>query len=70
MTAETYNGQPCAHGHTLRYRSNRKCVACARREVQYFELDAQGTARAIQLTEATYARLPGRSYWRATRIDC
>lgn len=29
MSVETYHGLPCERGHTLRYRSNRKCVACA-----------------------------------------
>jgi hypothetical protein len=30
MTAETYQGGPCKHGHTLRYKRNRNCVQCAK----------------------------------------
>jgi len=35
MSAHTYYGQPCRHGHTLRYKAGRGCVECtqqARRE--------------------------------------
>ena len=67
MIVETYRGKPCAHGHTVRYRSNRKCVACARLEVRWFEVLADGSCRQVTSTEAVYAHLSGRSYWRAIR---
>lgn len=70
MSAETYDGKPCAHGHTRRYRSNRKCVACSTRLVKFFELAPGGeTARAIGLTEAAYCRRAGFTYWRAVKLD-
>ena len=39
MSALTYQGKPCAHGHDgTRYASNRKCIACARRTDVYIVL--------------------------------
>lgn len=66
---ETYIGEPCAQGHTLRYRSNRKCVTCACAPAQFFALAADGSmAQPVTMVEAVYARRPGWSYWRAKRI--
>lgn len=69
MTAETYRGAPCAHGHTLRYRSNRKCVTCACAPARYFALSPGAhTAELVTIVETVYARRPGWTYWRATEI--
>jgi hypothetical protein len=66
MTPETYTGKPCAHGHTLRYRSNRKCVHCSRHEVVYI---AQGIwTRYETEQDARAANGPGVTIWRATRV--
>lgn len=73
MTPETYNGKPCAHGHTLRYRSNRKCVQCSRLEVRYIAVDCNGAGGMLRDTEAE-ARSDAKSIWkdgtiwRATRV--
>ena len=67
MTAqpETYHGAPCAHGHTLRYRSNRKCVECACAASRFFAVSPDGSsAEPVTLIEAVYARRPGWTYWR------
>lgn len=72
MTTETYNGKPCERGHTLRYRSNRKCVACSRREVRYFVVPYVGRVQvfaAREVAEQYATREYPAQLWRATRID-
>jgi hypothetical protein len=70
MSTETYQGKPCAHGHDgTRYASNRKCVACSRREVRFFAL-LDGDVYATGDTERS-ARLQApedAELWRATRV--
>ena len=45
-TPATYQGKPCQHGHgATRYRSNYKCVTCARAEVAARYDKATATAR-------------------------
>jgi hypothetical protein len=67
MTTETYQGKPCAHGHNgTRYRSNRKCVACSRREVRWIAFGRNG-GMTLHHSE-TDARRHGDELWRATRV--
>lgn len=71
MSAETYDGKPCARGHTRRYRSNRKCVACSTLPVLYFatHIDNGGRVRRVSEDEALRSRSSVFEYWRAVKLD-
>jgi hypothetical protein len=83
MTTETYQGKPCAHGHDgTRYASNRKCVACSRREVRWLVAVPHGSSgysihgplyssaqRAREVAaDMNEADLDRAELWRATRV--
>jgi hypothetical protein len=70
MTAETYEGKPCASGHTTRYRSNRKCVRCHTLPVRYFAV-LDGDVYASGSSPEVVRRLAPEdaTLWRATPID-
>lgn len=70
MTALTYQGKPCAHGHDgTRYASNRKCVACSRREVRYFRMQG-GDVYDVCRTQMAAELMGGDGFeiWRAVRV--
>jgi hypothetical protein len=68
--AETYHGKPCAKGgHTLRWRSNRKCVACHTLPVKYFATLDGERPRQVGEDEALRSRSSRYVYWRAHPVD-
>lgn len=64
MSAETYTGKPCPRGHTLRYRSNRKCVACYTLEVRYIVEWPNGALHPREQVEPR----ANDTLWRAVRV--
>lgn len=74
MAAEVYEGRPCEHGHTIRYRSNRKCVACHTLPAVYIVLEvrampALAPVLATQGDAERYITEHGGEIWRATPIE-
>lgn len=72
MTADTYHGAPCAHGHTLRYRSNRKCVECARVPARYIVFDGEhyvsGIHDSLEAAQHDAYQLTEGSIWLARKV--
>lgn len=66
MSADTYHGRPCAHGHTLRYASNRKCVECSRVPARYVVFDDGRMISYHPTIEA--AKAEGEDIWLARKL--
>jgi hypothetical protein len=43
--ATQYRGERCPHGHTERYTSNNKCVACHRKTAEKYRSEPKATKK-------------------------
>lgn len=67
ITAETFEGKPCPHGHTTRYTKSKQCVACLRAKKKEFR--ARNREKAVQHQRDYVARKSSSQEWPLTRRE-